>query len=449
MSREFIRATEDGFRVGDRELALRSVGIGSFLNLEFFMLGLYGTDGDIRRCLRNLHGPEKAARFWTVYCEHFLAEPDLAFIASLGVDAVRLAFGWRIFEPEAGDGGFDEKGFVQLDRVIRLCERHGLRAILDLHAAPGGQNADWHSDNPTGMALLWEFPELRRKTLALWERIAERYRDDPWVGGYDLLNEPFIHTGRAGELDRFTHDLVAAIRRKDPDHLCLVEGNVYASRFTCLTPIDDPNTAYSFHFYPFHRWLTLSAEELARVDLAKELEAVERQLLDNDERRHLVEVLKRPVWCGETGTFTCPELGDPGFYLRAFRGAFGLLRKHGIPWCFWTYKDVGQHGLLRIREDSAWMRMAARIQGDVTYIQESRLLQREDERLARLPFAVDDHLRHVLNRRTIADQQMIMVAKMESVLSEIPFAGLVASVRDFAFENCREQPELAGMLRGA
>ncbi len=219
MRNGFLQATETGFQVDGRAISLKSIGIGSFLNLEFFMLGLYGTDGDIRRCLRKLHGPEKAARFWTAYCERFLAEPDLAFIASLGVDALRLAFGWRTFESDAGDGAFDEAGFAQLDRVIRLCERHGLRAILDLHAAPGGQNPDWHSDNPTGMALLWEFPELQRKTLALWERIAERYRDDPWVGGYDLLNEPVIDPERVGELDRFHHQLVAAVRRKDPNHL--------------------------------------------------------------------------------------------------------------------------------------------------------------------------------------------------------------------------------------
>lgn len=447
MKIEFIRATEDAFRVGDREIALRSVGIGSFLNLEFFMLGLYGTDGDIRRCLRNLHGPEKAARFWTVYCEHFLAEPDLAFIASLGVDAVRLAFGWRIFEPEAGDGGFDEKGFVQLDRVIRLCERHGLRAILDLHAAPGGQNADWHSDNPTGMALLWEFPELRRKTLALWERIAERYRDDPWVGGYDLLNEPVIDPDRVAELDRFHHELVAAVRRKDRNHLCFVEGNFYGGVFRPFTPIDDDNLAYSFHAYPFFGYLSRSDEELAALDMAEERRRGVSWLRDDEHLEHVRKVLRRPLWCGETGTFYCPELGNVRFYLDAFRGFLGLLEEHRIPWSVWTYKDIGQEGLLRIREDSDWMRMANRVRSEVSYIQESRLMLREDERLKQLPFPVRDHTKHVLKRRTIADQQLIMTEKMEQVLATIPFEELLRSTEAFRFERCHPQPELVAAVR--
>ena len=26
--------------------------------------------------------------------------------------------------------------------------------------------------------------------MALWRKLAERYADEPWIGGYDILNEP-------------------------------------------------------------------------------------------------------------------------------------------------------------------------------------------------------------------------------------------------------------------
>ena len=42
----------------------------------------------------------------------------------------------------------DEGGFRLLDRAIDRCARHGLYAIIDLHALPGAQNQRWHSDNP-------------------------------------------------------------------------------------------------------------------------------------------------------------------------------------------------------------------------------------------------------------------------------------------------------------
>lgn len=444
----FIRATENAFQVRGQDLYLKSIGIGSFLNHEFFMLGLYGTDADIRRCIEKVHGKENARTFWNEYYQRFLGEADIRFIKELGFNSIRLSFSWRIFESDAGDGAFDEKGFAQLDRIVRLCREHGIYAILDMHSAPGGQNPDWHSDNPTGVSLLWEFPELKRKTISIWQRIAHHYRDDPWIGGYDLLNEPVIHPERAGEVDRLYHDLVAAVRKEDLNHLCLIEGFFYGGTFKRYTPVDDENTAYSPHIYPFFHYLGRSDEELAALDPAEE-QRIGESYLASEEFQHVRNVLKRPMWCGETGTFYCPELGNTEFHLKMFQGFLGLLRKHRIPWSFWTYKDIGQMGLMRMKQGTAWMKMAARLQSDVSFIQESRLLQAEDERLKQYAFPIDPYTKHILKRRTIADQQMIMTEKMESVLAGIPFPELLASTGDFRFANCEPQPELVRMLRDA
>ena len=50
-----------------------------------------------------------------------------------------------------------ESGFKHLDRVIDLCGKYGIYTILDLHAAPGGQNTDWHSDHGGHIANCWFF----------------------------------------------------------------------------------------------------------------------------------------------------------------------------------------------------------------------------------------------------------------------------------------------------
>ena len=63
--------------------------------------------------------------------------------------------------------------------------------ILDLHAAPGGQGSDLAiSDRDPAQPSLWDSAENQRRTVALWREIARRYADNPWVGGYDILNEP-------------------------------------------------------------------------------------------------------------------------------------------------------------------------------------------------------------------------------------------------------------------
>ena len=44
---------------------------------------------------------------------------------------------------------------------------------------------DYDPDKPS----LWESEQNKNKTVALWRKIAERYKDNEWIGGYDLLNE--------------------------------------------------------------------------------------------------------------------------------------------------------------------------------------------------------------------------------------------------------------------
>lgn len=50
-------------------------------------------------------------------------------------------------------GVFKREGLKHLDRVIDLCAKHGIYTVIDLHAAPGGQNIDWHSDTGHNQAL--------------------------------------------------------------------------------------------------------------------------------------------------------------------------------------------------------------------------------------------------------------------------------------------------------
>jgi hypothetical protein len=77
----------------------------------------------------------------------------------------------------------------------------------------------------------------------LWEKLAEHYKDNTWVAGYNPLNEPadrgtFLSIRRGGEvLNKFTEHtrlvgfydrIEAAIRRVDPEHILFLDGNTYA-----------------------------------------------------------------------------------------------------------------------------------------------------------------------------------------------------------------------------
>lgn len=72
-------------------------------------------------------------------------------------------------------GVYKEKGFSLLDRIVSRCAAENLYVVLDLHAAPGGQNPDGHSDAGVHKALLWQFKEFQDRIINIWVELAKQY----------------------------------------------------------------------------------------------------------------------------------------------------------------------------------------------------------------------------------------------------------------------------------
>ena len=104
---------------------------------------------------------------------------------------------------------------------MEICVAHGIYTIFDLHAVPGGQNTDWHSDSPGHHAAFWDLLDYQNWVVDLWKAIALRYKNQPWVAGYNPLNEPTEKTGK--KLLEFYDRVVNTIREVDPHHLSSFE----------------------------------------------------------------------------------------------------------------------------------------------------------------------------------------------------------------------------------
>jgi endoglucanase len=51
-------------------------------------------------------------------------------------------------------------------------------------------------------------------------------------------------------LRNFYHRVLAAVRKNDSNHIVFFEGDHFASDFNGLDDFEDPQVAFSFHFYP-------------------------------------------------------------------------------------------------------------------------------------------------------------------------------------------------------
>ena len=121
---------------------------------------------EIAEVIEALVGPEEAARFWAAFREDYVTQADIRFIKAAGFNTVRVPLHWRLFvEPGAAEDGsadtFEGQGWTLLDRLVGWCRDAGLRVIVDLHAAPGGQTGVNHDDG-TGFPLTFYVPRYRR-----------------------------------------------------------------------------------------------------------------------------------------------------------------------------------------------------------------------------------------------------------------------------------------------
>ena len=294
----------------NQEVHLKGLGLGGWLVPEGYMLHIpgYGSPTAIREKIEALIGQEETEAFFVRYRQNYVAEADIRKIAEWGFNSIRLPFNYRLLSPEDQPGVFLESGFQLLDQVLQWCKENHLYLILDMHCAPGGQNKDNISDSDGQEARLWTEPANQDRTIEIWKKIAKRYANEEWIGGYDLLNEPVLPGGVTNtQLRAFYMRLTQAIRKVDPNHLVFIEGNWYATDFRDLTPPFDTNMAYSFHKY----W-----NENTQASIQGYL-----QIRNN---------FRVPLWLGESG-----ENSNPWFH-----EAVSLMEKNDIGWCWWTHKKI-------------------------------------------------------------------------------------------------------------
>ncbi|AZB17376.1 carbohydrate-binding protein [Chryseobacterium indologenes] len=306
---------------------LRGLGLGGWMLQEGYMLktaDFAGPQYKIKEKIAELIGEDGMQEFYKAYLKNGVTKQDIDFLAKAGFNSIRLPMHYNLYtlpiekEPVKGKDTWLEEGFTMTDDLLRWCKDNKIYLILDLHAAPGGQGNDANiSDNDKTKPSLWESAENQRKTVALWKKLADRYKNEPWIGGYDIINEPNINfTGKNpngtdemsnAPLWKLQKDITTAIREVDQKHIIFIEGNGWGNNYNGLIPIWDKNMAFSFHKY----W---NYNDDQTIQFA----------LDLREKHNM------PIWLGETG-----ENSNVWF-----TELIQLLDKHNIGYAFWPMKKI-------------------------------------------------------------------------------------------------------------
>ena len=166
---------------------IRGVNLGSWLVLEKWITPsvFKGSSAPDEFTLCKELGTKAATDRLHTHQNTFITENDFKWLADRGINAVRIPVGYWVLGGEEPFVGSPET----LDRAFAWAKKYNLAVLLDLHGAPGSQNA-WDHSGKAG-DLGWHKSKANiDHTLDSIERLAERYGDRENLLGIELLNEP-------------------------------------------------------------------------------------------------------------------------------------------------------------------------------------------------------------------------------------------------------------------
>jgi len=322
-------------------LPIIGINLGNWLNPEGYMFGFRrcNSAGRIDEAFCELIGPDETDRFWTEWKDAYITEDDIRYIAHTGATTIRLPFHYKLFTRDRYLGNqSDSEGFARIDSTISWCRRYGLYLILDMHDAPGGQTGD-NIDDSYGYPWLMLSEGSQQEFCAIWRRIAERYKDEPVILGYELINEPIAHYFK-DDLDSLNAQLeplykraVAAIREVDRNHIILLGGAQWNGTFAGV-----------FHDWTFDDKLMYTCH---RYHHPATIEGIRDFVVWRDSTG-------LPMYMGETGHESIEWTEDE----------CELLIENNIGYTFWPYKKMGKSSWLGFAAPSGWDEVVAFAEAD-------------------------------------------------------------------------------------
>jgi len=187
-------------------IILKGTNLGNWFVPEGYMFKMdkVNSPRKIDELLYELVGPDSLKVFWKGFLNNYITHDDIKYLKRIGCNHIRLPFHYKMFTDDLYMGERNA-GFKYFDRLIEWCKEEKIYVLFDMHCAPGGQTGD-NIDDSYGYPFLFKSKSSQDLMAAIWVRIARKYRNEPIVLGYDIVNEPIAHYFD-DEIDNLNHEL--------------------------------------------------------------------------------------------------------------------------------------------------------------------------------------------------------------------------------------------------
>ncbi len=353
---DFLKANGKNLRnqSGEGEIVqLKGTNAGGYLIQEFWMTPTESTTNvndqfEIMSKLEERFGKDAMYEILDIYENSYWTEQDFDNCAAMGINTIRLPFWYRNLVDENGNFyGYDAsaedpyaEAFELMDWFIAEAKERGIYVVVDFHGAPGSQNGSDHSgvdgEDAKERASQFFFGDNaaanQKLYYEIWEVVANRYKDEPAVAAYDLLNEPYCTYRYSSELTESAdelHQILWTIYDNAYDKIRAIDQNHVIIMEATWDPIDLPNPVeygwsnvmYEYHNYLYDDYDNANGGQISSMQ--SKLTAI------------AIADYNVPSYMGEFSFFNSYDAWDEGLQ---------LLTDAGINWTTWTYKTVETYG---------------------------------------------------------------------------------------------------------
>ena len=339
--------TTDGEKLVDEqgnEVIMRGINAGGLFVTEHWMTGFNKSNPkndylSLSRTFISRFGEEDTKRLWEEYRSNWWTEEDFENCAEMGINVIRLPFTYMnvdfaaITDLENAGQSYD---FSALDEFVEAAAEHGIYTILDLHGAYGSQNGQDHSGQIFDTAeevTFYENEQLISLTVKLWGALADHFRTNSNVIGYDILNEPGEKAGLTEKRHWDCFDRIYdAIRATGDRHIVIFESCWDGANLPQPSEYGWETCIYSFHHY--------SGDNISYEQFCESWNSKIAEIESWD--------FGVPLYMGEFTAY--------GKEARWWDYALSLLNEHGWHWTSWTYKVWGSMawGVVNVPNDGAY-----------------------------------------------------------------------------------------------
>jgi endoglucanase len=300
---------------------LVGVNLGGWFVMEKWMVPLdSGSLSDtysVMQTLDSRFGVATEQSLIKTYQQSWITTTDLDNIKNAGFNVVRAPIWWGQFYllNDQTPSGWRADAFDMLDWLVSAAAARGIYVIIDMHGVVGGQSTS-DDTGRSGQNQYWTNGNFQGDTAYIWWQIANHFKGNPTVAGYDLINEP-VGTPSSDTVLNIYNELYQSIRSVDPSHMIIMEGTWGSWNWSMLPNPNVygwTNVAYQMHEYQWN------------ASQAQVQQGATNQV--NDFNNHASYNV--PGYVGEFNDFGYGS-GTWQFSTNAWNAA-------GLSWTLWSYK---------------------------------------------------------------------------------------------------------------